>query len=246
MKQQPRILFWDIETSLCKYAAFGPKNDYLPYTALLEDWHILTISYMFEGDKKPKNLRIKKYGDDKELVKAMREILLEADVVVHHNGDVFDLKKFTARLIKHRLPPLPKIKSIDTKKMWKKIADSNYAHLDYLASFMQLEGKTKDVGGLWMRLLKGDMTALEPMAKYNDKDVIVLRNVFQTMLPYMTGLPSFREGRVCQSCDSDSLQSRGSYTTAAGVVYTRYCCRNCGKWSRDTQSKGRVTTIKSL
>jgi hypothetical protein len=43
--------------------------------------------------------------DHKELVKSLSKLVSEADVVVAHNGDRFDLARLKARLAAHNIPP---------------------------------------------------------------------------------------------------------------------------------------------
>lgn len=249
MPHKPKILYWDIETSYSICAAFAPKVEYIPYTNILQDWSILTISYMWEGDKKPTQLKVKRLGDDKAIVQQMRKLLEQADLLVHHNGDAFDIKKFTARLIKHDLPPLPKINTIDTKKEWKKVADAGYAHLDYLTQYVGLEGKTKNVGGLWLDVLKGGKAfkeAIDKMADYNDKDVIILKKFYDKVKKYFKGLPAVHSGAVCQSCGNKHLQSRGTYTAKSGLTYRRFCCTMCGSWSREAVAISKKTNLRGL
>ena len=54
--------------------------------------------------------------DDYHVVKTIRDTLADADMIIHHNGDRFDIRKINARLIYHGLYPLPKLVALDTLK----------------------------------------------------------------------------------------------------------------------------------
>ena len=95
--KKPTILFWDIETSLIIATTYSLYNDRLPHDSILQDWFIMSACWKKEGEKKVSSVSINDFerkspDDDYQVVKAMREALEGVDILVHHNGDKFDLK----------------------------------------------------------------------------------------------------------------------------------------------------------
>src|ERR1019366_3081154 len=54
---------------------------------------------------------------DKALVKELWRMMNDADIIIAHNGDGFDIKKSNARFIIHGLLPPATYKTIDTLKI---------------------------------------------------------------------------------------------------------------------------------
>ena len=107
-------LFWDIETSpgifyawRCSYKArIMPDN-------MLREPAIICICYKWEGSDEIDSLTWDD-GDDTLMVKRFAKIAAQADEMVAHNGDRFDIKWFNTRNLVHGLPPLPHYKTVDT------------------------------------------------------------------------------------------------------------------------------------
>lgn len=58
--------------------------------------------------------------DDSRIMKLLWDLLNEAEIVVTHNGDKFDLPKINSRFIINNLPPTTPYFSVDTCKVCKK------------------------------------------------------------------------------------------------------------------------------
>jgi DNA polymerase elongation subunit (family B) len=235
MVKAPRILFWDVETSYIIGATFSLRPDYIPHQNIIEDWSIICGSYKWQGEDKVTNVAVKKYGSDKEIVEKLRKVLVEADVIVHHNGDKFDVRKLNARIIHHGLEPLPKLNTIDTLKHIRKIAQFTSHRLDYLGQHLFGEGKMRTRDGLWMEVRNGSKSALQEMREYNNQDVLVLEKVYNHFLPYFQGTPHIGviqggEKCDCPKCGSLKMQKNGIRITAGGNKQQRLKCMECGSW----------------
>ena len=75
------------------------------------------MSYKWLGEKEVFNLNWDKNQNDYFLVEQFIETLNEADLIVAHNGDNFDLKWLRTRALFHRLKMLPSYKQFDTLKI---------------------------------------------------------------------------------------------------------------------------------
>ena len=136
-----KILYWDIETSLMPVAVFSLlHNDYIDPSAILQERYVITASWTWNDEGKvhsvsvlddPKRYR-KNPHDDFHVIKVLHEVLSEADVIVHHNGDSFDKRYVDTRILINGLPPLPPVASIDTYKTAKAKLYLASNKLDYL------------------------------------------------------------------------------------------------------------------
>lgn len=234
---KPKVLFWDTETSYIVGATFSLRPEYIPHGNILEDWSVICGAYKWAGEKEVYYTAVKKYGSDKEVVKNLRNKLVEADLVVHHNGDKFDVRKLNARLIYHGLEPIPKLVTVDTLKHVKKIAQFTSNRLDYLGQHLLGEGKLHTREGLWLDVRNGSKEALQEMIAYNQQDVVVLEKIYDKLRPYMQGHPNLAtisggEKCDCPKCGEVKMQKRGFTFLASGNKRQRLQCTNpkCLSW----------------
>lgn len=240
-KKEPKILLWDVETSLNILTSFTLYPKFISHHNILRDWYIICGSWKFLGDSDVHS--VYSYGtdgNDYHVVKELRDALIEADIIVHHNGDKFDVKKLNTRLIYHRLDPLPnKLVTVDTLKEAKRTFAFTSNRLDYLGKYLNVGEKIVTEPDLWMKALAGDKEAINDMVTYNKQDVRLLEDVYNIMRPYIKhpNLAAFAandDSLSCVSCGSTKLQKRGFYLKAlTGQLKQRYQCMSCGKWGHD-------------
>ena len=233
-KKHPRVIIWDIETSSMLVKSWGLWNQNINYHDIVQDWNIYCISWKVLGKKRVKtfsvDLNVSQF-DDYDLCKKMREVLVKADAIVHHNGNAFDLKKYNARLIKHKLDPLPPIQTIDTLKEARKIAKFSSNKLDYIGQYLGCGEKIETAGqNLWKGVYNGDPRSLKLMIKYCEQDVRLLENVYLKLRGYMKSHPnlSFYDDKIsCPTCNSKNKMKEGTRRTASGILKQRYKCKDC-------------------
>jgi len=249
IKKEPKIMIWDIETSLSIMASFGIWGVNIPITNILQNWNLISGAWKWHGQKKIHAVSIidnmkefrKDPTNDYHVVKALRDAIEEADIIVAHNGDKFDIKKLNTRILYHGLEPLGKKVSIDTLKVAKKEFSFTSNRLDYIAKYLGLSGKLPTSHGMWMKALQGDVNAIKEMVIYNKEDVVVLENVYLKLLPYMTNHPNrflFIEGetrKACPTCGSEHTIKHGFYYTASSKFQKRRCM-DCMSNFRDKKS----------
>ena len=105
------------------------------------------------------------------VIKTLHDVLSEADIIIAHNGDKFDSKKFNTRAIAYGLPPIEPKKSVDTLKIARRRFAFTSNKLSYLAKFLGVE--SKDESPDWDKVLAGDEQELRYMRQYNRKEVNV-------------------------------------------------------------------------
>jgi hypothetical protein len=159
----------------------------------------------------------------------------EADFIVAHNGDRFDIKRINAEFIMLDMPPPSPYKSIDTLKIAKRTFAFDSNKLEYLLP--KLVGTEKgDSGGMetWIGCLKGDDDAWETMLRYNVDDVVELEKLYLKIRAWDRLHPSTAtwSGNVdvptCTACGSEDIIETEKTVSTNSSVFRVYRCGSCG------------------
>jgi hypothetical protein len=239
---EPKILIWDIETSHNIAAIFRLFEDYTSHENILQERFVICAAWKWLGEEKVSAVSIlddpKRYAkdpcDDRYVLEELHAVLSEADVIIAHNGDQYDIKFAEGRMLFHGLPALPPIPSIDTLKVAKSRLLLNSNKLDYLGRYLGLGKKIKTSNDLWIGVLKGDRASIKEMVTYNKQDVILLEKVFLKLRPYCANHINRQllgDGDGCPRCGSAKVQRRGIHK-AISRTYQRFQCQACYGWYR--------------
>jgi hypothetical protein len=157
-------------------------------------------------------------------------VLANADMIIGQNIKKFDLKKLQARLIYHKLPPLPKLSIVDTLTEARKSKFTSN-RLDYLGKHLLGEGKMEVHYSLWLDVMKGSKSALKKMISYCNTDVVRNEDLYLRLRPYMLTHPHLsvmRNGskEACNKCGGECKKD-GVRTTVSGGKQQIYKCSNC-------------------
>ena len=223
-----KVLLADLETSPnLAYVWDKYEQDVIAFE---KERELISFAYKWLGDKKVKSLCLGE-TTSKTLVESLHALFNEADVIVAHNGDQFDIKMANAFFIKQGLPPPSPYKTIDTLKIARNKFRFNSNKLNDLGQYLGL-GEKIDTGGfkLWLKCLKGDKKAWKLMKKYNENDVLLLERVYKKLVPWSANTPPISLGFTCPACGSSHLQQRG-WNINKVFMSKRLQCQNCGKWS---------------
>ena len=245
-----KILIWDIETFPNIMARHSLWHQGDP-NSILQEKSIICSSYRFVGEKKVKTLSIlddrarfkKDMFDDTYVLREMRKVIEQADMLVHHNGDKFDLKVFNGRCAIMGIEPTAPVLCYDTLKVAKRLFKFNSNRLDYLGKVLGVGGKEGNRPGLWMDCVRGKISAIHEMEKYNRRDITLLEDVYKKLVPYdhqhpnMNIISDVADILRCPLCQSPSVVKWGHISTRT-QKYQRYRCKSCGKYS-----KGRKTVV---
>ena len=231
-----RRLFWDIETSPNRGLFFRAGYDQnINPECIEEERKIICIGYKWT-DEEPVVLRWDSRKDDAAMLRAFGKIANEADEMVAHYGDRFDLPWFRGRCLLNGIL-IPDYKTIDTKAWASKYFSFNSNKLDYLAGVMGFGHKLKTDFQLWKDIMGSDrkkyQTALDYMCKYCGVDVIRLEQVYNKLAQYVkpkthVGVMSGRDKWSCPRCASLVVKKNKTRVTAAGTVAHQMQCRKCG------------------
>jgi len=230
-----RTLYIDIETSPIVGDVWSLWQQNVGLNQIHEVTRMLCFAAKWEGEKKTYFLSEWTEGTE-AMVGAAHALLEEADVVVHYNGNSFDVKHLNREFKEQGLAPPAPFKSVDVLNTIKQRFKLPSNKLQYVSTWLGLEGKVQHSGhSLWRGVIDGDAKARATMAKYNKQDVVLLEKVVAELGPWMIGVPNqnLYGGNGCPLCGADALQKRGfSYTL--GGQYQRYQCMSCKAWSKDT------------
>ncbi len=160
-------------------------------------------------------------------------LLTDADVVVHFNGDRFDIPILNSEFaIQGFRKPAP-FKSIDHYKTYKQNFKLPSGKLAYLTKALGLEGKVAHEGfDLWVKCMQSDKKAWRTMKRYNIGDVQQLDELDDLLASWVPSPPNIQlydDVLGCPTCGQDDYQSRGYRYTTVGK-YRRFQCNNCGRW----------------
>ena len=237
----PKILILDIETTPIAVWTWSLGNQYINPTSIIKDsngkyvdWYVLSWSAKWLYDNNvlsdvvtPEEARAR---DDKRIMMSIWKLLDQADIVIAHNGDKFDLRKLKARFISNAMvPPMP-YKTIDTLKVARKEFAFSSNKQDYITKFLGLEEKLDTDFQLWVDCMNGNVEALERMEKYNRTDVVGLEEMYLKLRPYIKNHPNLAvmmDDNVCSVCGSHSLVDTGKYYHTGASRYELFCCESC-------------------
>lgn len=237
-----RVLILDIETAPLRSYTWGLwKQDIAP-GQIIYDWFMLTWSakWLFENEIFSDRLTSKEalIQDDKRISKTIWVLLDEADIVIAHNANQFDIKRLNTRFLINGLnSPMP-YQTIDTLEHAKKRFKISSNRLDYINKILGL-GRKIDTGGfeLWDRCIQGDAKALKKMEEYNREDVKILEETYLRIRSWIKPHPNiglFVEDDVtsCPSCGGNHITfSNKPYATTANF-YDLFRCDDCGSIGR--------------
>ena len=248
---KPRILFVDLETLPNIGFTWGKwQQNVIEFT---QQSCIATYVAKWAGDTKILSKALPDYPrykagsyDDSLLVADLWKLLDEADIVVAHNGDSFDVKVAMGRFIVHNMPPPSPFKTVDTKKVTKEVARYNSNSLDDLCDLFNLGRKLHTDFSLWRGCINGDMACWNKMVKYNRMDVLLLEKLYLRLLPFAKTHPNltFWTRGTCPKCGGHNVQYRG-VARCITRQYQRFQCNDCGSWGRVAKSDkdGNVNTV---
>lgn len=230
-----KILLFDIETAPNVSYTWGKwEQDVIRFK---KQWYMLSFAYKWLGERKVHVRSLRQYPsykrdpeNDLALVRELLQLFNEADVIVAHNGNSFDIKMAQSRFMAHNLPVPKPFKSVDTKLVAKRYGRFMSNALDDLGADLGLGRKIKHAGfDMWLGCMEGDEKHWKNMEKYNKQDVVLLEKVYLHLRGYMSNHPKTFEGKACDVCNSTHVTFRGTMRTKTRS-FRRFQCQDCGTW----------------
>jgi DNA polymerase III epsilon subunit-like protein len=248
--QFPKILLFDIEMLMMEVYSWGLYDQYISPDNIIKGKSILSWSakWLFESRVYSEVLTPEQAinRDDSSILGTLWDLLNEADIVVTHNGNRYDIKEINFRFIVNGFPPPMYYRSVDTLAVARAYFKFPSNKLDEINKSLGLSQKIHTNYELWKRCAVGERQALKEMVTYNIQDVSALEETYVTLRPWMKNHPNIgiyyvnADKDVC-SCGSTDLKFDGStYDTNKGR-YKSFRCSSCGAIGR---SKVNINTKK--
>lgn len=259
-KESLKILFWDIETSIKRSWHFN-QDGYLGSDLIDKDFFLLTHAWQWnDGDIESTYIESDdaKEENDFDVVLKAWHLLDNADIVVGHNLDKFDIKKVNARFLKWGLPAPSPYKTIDTYKLAKRKFGLTFKSLKYLCEFLNLPVQKLSHDGvkLWIEATLGDEEAIKKMVIYNRGDIPTLKMVYDKLQSWGTGTTNIGmmknqiedlDTLLCPNCGSDDIKPLNKYSFTNANKFQAYRCNNCSGVSRSNSIReGCATKLISV
>lgn len=230
-------LFFDIEVSanLGMFWQSGFKISIGP-ESIIKERAIICICYKWEGVKECHALTWDSKQCDKKMLATFVKIANEADELIGHNGDKFDLAWIRTRCLYHGIQMFPKYVTIDTLKVARSKFKFNSNKLNYIAKFLGIGQKIHTDLDLWKNImLNRDKAAMDKMVKYCKNDVILLEKVFKHLNTHIEakthhGVVNGNDRGSCPECGSKLLIITQTRYSATGAKKFTMQCKNCNKF----------------
>ena len=232
---KPKVLFLDIESSpnVGLFWSAGYKIN-VPSDNIIRERQIICICWKWQGEKTVHSLDYGKDGEnEKEMLKDITLVINQADLIVGHNHEKFDMAFIRSRLLCYGLPPFGVISTEDTYRLSAKTFYLNSYSLNYMSKFIGVGEKIRTDYAMWKDiLLRSSSTALRKMVKYCKNDVVIQEKVYDKISPFVThsvnkallGISPSKFG--CPSCGSMDVQRYGLRTTRV-AKQQRWKCNGC-------------------
>lgn len=242
----PKILILDIETSPIQAYVWGLYDQNVSLNQIKKDWGIISwaAKWLHEKDVMQMDVREK---SEFFILRGIRTLMDEADIIITQNGKDFDIKKLNSRFIQKGVRPPSSYQQIDTKRLAKKHFGFTSNSLEYMSErlckkYRKLKHKEFPGMELWTECLKGNKRAWDAMATYNKFDVLATEELYKKLIPYDNSI-NFnvyygKDYAVC-TCGSTSFSNNGYSYTSTGK-YQRFECKKCG-----SELKARQNLIKN-
>jgi hypothetical protein len=244
MSAHPRMLTIDLELSPNLADVWSIWNVNVSLSQLRQSARVISFAAKWH-DEKQIVFKSEYHDGYSNMIQAAWDLLDEADVLIHFNGNSFDVPHLRREfLMAGLLPPAP-FENVDLLRVVKKQFRFPSNKLDYVSDQILGRRKAKHEGHeLWVKCMAGDERAWARMRRYNIQDVRLTEQLYDALLPWIPGHPHvglYRDPSVnsCSNCGSDNLKARGyAYTKVS--AYPRFRCEDCGKWNRGARREAGV------
>lgn len=246
-----RIGILDIETSPILADVWSLRDQNVGLSQIRQDPRMIGLGAKWLGESRV-SWWSEYHHDRLTMLERVRDFLDEADIVIHYNGQGFDIPWINGELAREGIGPYSPVKQIDLYRVAKKHFRFPSHKLQYVSTALGLEGKVQHSGHrLWVDCLHGEgevqRKAWSLMRKYCKQDVALLEPFYYKVRPWITNHPNLslydeaivdENGKAlpiseCPNCQSEHLQKRG-FAVKATRRYRRYQCQGCGGWFTDT------------
>lgn len=252
-----KILMIDIETSPLISYHWDLWNQNIGINQILVPKSTLCVAAKWYG--KDEVIFKSRWKDGQErMIQSIWELLNQADMVIHFYGSRFDVPHLNTEFLLHGMTAPRPYKQVDLKMAVSKNFKFDSNKLQFVSQALQLEGKVEHEGfPLWGKVVNflGDYSeevqndARERMRVYNERDVTLLEEVYEVLLPWIPSHPHRHlynaDGYGCPTCGHDKLVEAGLARTRLSV-FQQYECTGCHSFFRGSKRLYGVNLQESI
>jgi hypothetical protein len=209
---------------------------------VVHEGYLLTYSAKWLGEPTIVSNRIYEAQNDEVLVRELAELMSQANLVVAHNAQKFDIPLIKTRMVALGMTPPSPSKIVDTLRIAKAEFRFPSNSLDSIAAYLGLQRKMSHSGfELWTRCMAMEDEAFDEMLEYNVQDVVVLEEVYMKLRHWSKTHPNVAlfgpAGKPrCVCCGSEKLTKLDKSYFTSTCEYEMYSCGECGKMNRSRVS----------
>lgn len=247
-----KILLLDIECApTCAYV-WGRWDNNVSQKQVVHEGYLLTYSAKWLGAPTIVSNRIVEPQNDEQLVRELAALMDEADLVIAHNANKFDIPLIKTRMVALGMTPPSPSKIVDTLRIAKAEFRFPSNSLDSIAAYLGLPRKMSHSGfELWTRCMAMEEKAFEEMLEYNIQDVIVLEEVYMRLRHWSKTHPNVAlyapAGKPsCVCCGSEKLEPVDKKYYTGVSEYNVLKCGSCGKMNRTRKNVSEHNNHTSL
>jgi hypothetical protein len=249
-----RVLYTDLETAPIVAHIWGLRDLNVGINQIIRDPEVIGQGYKWGGTRGARYASTWDEGGRQAMLQKAWDLLDEADVVVHYNGDRFDIPWLNGEFARLGMTPPSPFKSLDLYKVVRKNFRFPSYKLDYVAHALLGQRKLATGGHqLWVDCLNGDEKARAKLARYCRRDTALLEPLLEFLRPWLGNQVNFalwseQSGELaCQKCgSSEFLIAKGTAYTA-NRAYPQVWCKpakgGCGGWTRDSKSSWSIPSV---
>lgn len=247
----PKILLLDIETT--PYVSLTWSRYKVDRVAsVVQGRYVLSIAYSWLHSGETDVIALPDFKtayrrdktDDTRLIKRIHELESEADLIIGHNVDRFDLKRIRGRYLAQGLQFPGKTPTVDTLKAIKRHAELDSHRLDDVCQMLGIGEKLPHTGiEMWWGCMNGDQEAWDLMCEYNINDVSpLLEELYLYLLDHnwIDNHPNMAAatGRLaaCTKCGKDGPWTNRGFT-GNSRQYRVVQMTNCGHYNTHRHSE---------
>lgn len=243
IKNQPKILYWDIEIGLGVAYHFDHWGINVTEKHKIKPTYLLSHAWGWNDGEITGSILTQdeiKERDTKRLVQEAWKLLDECDILIAHNGKKFDVKMINGYFLKYGMPPPSPYRVIDTYVIAKKKFKLAFNSLGHLARYLGVVEKIETGGiDLWVGCDELRQDSIDKMLEYNKGDIDTLREVYKKLRGWDNDAVNFaiyneESDMACPHCGSNHLKiEHGKYVYTSQCSYQMYRCNDCGATLRD-------------
>ncbi len=236
MKNKPKILFYDIETTFLMARTFRLGDQTIRHDSLVpgfDRYDIICIAYAWLDKPGVKVLTWNpKTHDSTKMIEEFSKVLKEADVAIGKNSDRFDVKQLnTLRMLQNK-PRLDWPLKDDLEKQMRKHFYLPSYSLDYFDKLLFGEGKLKMEMQHWIDIQErtpNEMKSFNRMCKYCGLDVIKTKKQWKRVFGHIEpklNMNAFTGEVCCKQCGSHDICKDGT-AISGKTKYQKFLCKAC-------------------